>query len=349
MRGAIWDMLGFQPALGHDAASDLRALRDTVREAPLGQKSDDAAFDLANVVMFDPAAKPYETAMRDMRATGAEVSAAPLSDIANIQRINAWVKEKTRGLIPGILDERPLPPGLVAVNALYFKGVWPSPFDSERTKPEPFHMVAGDALVPMMHRRYFFPFRRDGEFAAVEMPYRGDRYVLVVVANTKRSLAFPDFSAVTGWLDGAGFTPAMVELSLPRFKLEAGEELLEPLKAIGLAKGADSATAFEGLSALPQEIARVIQKTFMKVDEEGTEAAAATGVVAITSSAGPRHEEIETLVVDRPFLFALRDRRTGLILMSGYIGKPVSGAAADRGAPSKLAGGPGTEVPQSKE
>jgi serpin B len=340
MRGAIWDMLGFKPALGHDAASDLAALRTTITSAPKKQ-TDDAKFDLANVVMFDPKAKPYEKAIKEMRATGAEVSTAPLSDVENIKRINQWVSDKTQNLIPGILAEQPLPPGLVAVNALYFKGLWPQPFNKDLTKPQTFHMIAGDTEVPMMHAQERYGFKRDGDFAAVEMPYRGGRFTMVVLTNTARSLQLHDFAPVTGWLNGGGFSYREVSLSLPRFTLEASEELLEPLKALGLKHGMDSVTAFENLTMLPQEISRIAQKTFMKVDEEGTEAAAATGMVMETAALKPR--EPERLVVDRPFLFALRDRESGLILMSGYIAKPATGPTASLGGPEKFA----SETPNS--
>lgn len=336
MRGAIWDMLGFKPALGHDARSDLAALRVTITKAPLNQKPEDAKFDLANIVMLDPASHPYEKAMKEMRAAGAEVSTAPFSDVANIKRINEWVSDKTQKLIPGILQEQPLPPGLIAVNALYFKGLWPKPFVKDQTKPQAFHMVSNDVEVPMMHAFGSYNFKREGDFAAIEMPYRGDRYSLVLVTNTARSLPFKDFSGVTGRLNAADFARKDVNLSLPRFTLEAGEELLDPLKAIGLRNGADSVTAFEGLTAVPQEISRIVQKTYLKVDEEGTEAAAATAVVTVESVR--RRDEPETLVLDRPFIFALRDRQTGLVLMSGYIGKPATGPAADLGtAPNQFA------------
>jgi serine protease inhibitor len=252
MRGAIWDTLGFKPALGHDATSDLAALRATITTAPKSQKPDEARFDLANVVMFDPTAKPYDKVVKAMRATGAEVSTAPLADVENIRRINRWVAEKTQNFIPGILAEQPLPPGVVAVNALYFKGLWPQPFDKNATKPQTFHMVAGETQVPMMHAQQRYGFRRDGDFAAVEMPYRGGRYALVVLTNTARSLPLQEFAPVTGWLNGTGFSYREVSLSLPRFTLEASEELLEPLKSLGLRHGMDSVTAFENLAMLPQ-------------------------------------------------------------------------------------------------
>ncbi len=329
MRGAIWDMLGFKPALGHDAASDLKALRATITQAPLSPNTKDAKFNFANAVLIDPAAKPYARAMDEMRDTGAEVSVAPFSDVANIKRINEWVAKKTENLIPSILQEQPLPPGLIAMNALYFKSLWPQAFVAEQTRPQPFHTVSGDVEALMMHRFGSYNFKREGDFAAIEMPYRGDRFTLMLVTNTARSLPFAGFSKAGGWLDGSGFVRKDVDLSIPCFTLEAGEELLEPLKEIGLKNGADSATAFEGLTALPQEISRIVQKTYLRVDEEGTEAAAATGVVTVTA-AMPRGEP-EKLVLDRPFIFALRDRQTGLILMSGYIGKPVTGPAADGG------------------
>jgi serpin B len=336
MRGAMFDMLGFTHALGHSPASDLEAMRATITKAPQNPKENEASFDLANVVMFDPAAHPFPKAIDEMRRTGAEVSLAPLSDVANIRRINQWVAEKTHNLIPSILDEQPLPPGLVAVNALYFKGMWLQPFFKEATRPQAFHAVNSDVEVPMMHALRHYPFRREGDFAAADIGYRGGRYSLVVVTNTERSLGFNDFSAVTGWLDGTGFANKPVSISLPRFTLEAGEELLDPLKAIGLKNGIDSPTAFEGLAPEPPTITRVVQKTYLKVDEEGTEAAAATAVPMATSAAT---RQPETLALDRPFIFALRDRQTGLVLISGYIGKPVTGPAADLGGTQKFASG----------
>ncbi len=337
MRGAIWDMLGFKPALGHDAASDLKALRATITLAPQNQKPDDAAFNLANVVMFDPAARPYPKAMDEMRATGAEVSVAPLENVANIRRINEWVAEENAEPDPrhsrraavaarSRRGERALLQGPLA-HAFPERPDQTAAVSHDRAR----RRSADDAC-----RGFLTASSATANSRRVEMPYRGGRYSLVVLANTTRSLPFKDFFAVTGWLDGAAFTQKEVRLSFPRFTLEAGEELLDPLKAIGLKNGTDSVTAFEGLSALPPEISRVVQKTYMKVDEEGTEAAAATSVIALTA-AMPRRDEPETLVLDRPFIFALKDRQSGLILMSGYIERPATGPAADLGATHKFA------------
>lgn len=335
MRSAIFNTLGLTHGLGHEPPTELAGLRATVLKA--AAKPDEADFQIANAIMLDPQSKPYGKVLARLRDAGAEVSVAPLSDLAAIRQINDWVAAKTNRLIPAILQEAPLPPGFVAVNALYFKGRWPVAFARDDTRPRTFHAPGGDLEVPMMSTRAAFAFRKQGRFAAVEMPYRGGRYTLVLVTTSDRPAKAAEFASVNDWLGGAGFTRKQLALSLPRFTLEEGEELLDPLKAIGLRDGVASPTAFEGLSALPQEISRIVQKTYLRVDEEGTEAAAATGVVAETSARPP--EQIETLVVDRPFLFGLRDTQSGLMLMSGYIAKPTTGPSADLGpgAASRLA------------
>lgn len=329
MRGAIFNTLGLTPGLGHEPAADLAALRATMAKAAMKAKQDEANVTLANAVVFEPKAKPYDKAVARMRAAGADVSVTSLSDLATVKHVNDWVSAKTNRLIPAILEERPLPPGLVAINALYFKGLWPAAFAKDRTRPQTFHAIESDLDVPMMSTTASFNFKREGRFAAVEMSYRGGRYALVLVTTTDHSAKADEFTGVTDWIGGgAGFARRQVRLSLPRFTLEAGQELLDPLKALGLKDGMDSPTAFEGLSMLPLEISGIVQKTYLRVDEEGTEAAATTGV-GIALQSVQRPEPVETLVVDHPFLFGLRDTRTGLLLMSGYIGRPAAGPAAN--------------------
>lgn len=336
MRSAIFTTLGLTPALGHEPASDLAAFRATMAKATVEAKQDEANFTLANAIVFDPHSNPYAKAVARLRATGAEVSISPLADLSTIKHINDWVAAKTNRLIPAILEEQPLPSGFVAVNALYFKGLWPASFVKGETRPRTFHALGSDLEVPMMSTTHSFNFKREGRFAAVEMPYRGGRYALVLVTTTDRSGAADEFAGVANWIGGSGFNRKRVQLSLPRFTVEAGEELLAPLKELGLRNGTASPTAFEGFSMLPQEISRIVQKTYLRVDEEGTEAAAATGMLVMESAARPP-EQLETLVVDRPFLFGLRDTRTGLLLMSGYIGRPTSGPSANLDAARKFA------------
>src|SRR5262249_30321720 len=132
-----------------------------------------------------------------------------------------------------------------------------------------------------------------------------------------------DFARVAGWLSGEDFSKLEGELALPRFFLSGRADLLGALDILGLRRGRASPTALRGLSPAPQTITRVIQKTELRVDEAGTEAAAATAVETMRSLP----TEYVKMIVDKPFLFALRDRRTGLILMSGYVARLSSGGA----------------------
>jgi serine protease inhibitor len=327
MRGAIFETLGFPPALGHEPGLDLEGFRGIVSKATFGRHQGVTKFTIANSVVFDPKMQPYEKAIAQIRSTGAEVIIASLADPATIKRINEWVSKQTNARIPSILDE-PLPPGLVGLNALYFDGKWPVSFAKESTQPQTFYATNGDLEVQMMHTKYALAFRRTGRFVAANLPYNGDRFALTVVTTSDRPAKLQEFAEVVPWLNGEGFEPKLVDLALPRFKLEGSESLLDAAKTIGLSKGMDSTTAFEGFSPLPQKIEDILQKTYLRIDEEGTEAAAVTTVIIRTESMHPPANS-EKLVVDKPFLFALRDNETGLILMSGYIARPTALTTAD--------------------
>jgi serine protease inhibitor len=329
MRGAIFDTLGFTPALGHEPGPDLEGFRATISKAASDNREGAAKFTIANSIVFDPKSPPYEKAIAKIQATGAEVSVDSLSDPATIRRINDWVSKKTNGLIPSIL-EGPLPPGIVGLNALYFDGKWTVPFAKQATQPQPFHMGGSDIEVQMMHTNHAIAFRKGGRFVAVDLPYKDERFALTVITTNDRAAKLSEFAEAAPWLKGEGFEQKTVDLSLPRFKLESSESLLNAARAIGLSKGMDSATAFEGLSPVPQEVADILQKTYLRVDEEGTEAAAATAIITRATSMRPPVEP-EKVVIDKPFLFALRDNDTGLILMSGYIARPNAITTADLG------------------
>jgi len=330
MRGAIFDTLGFTPALGHEPGSDLEGLRATVSKAASDSREGIAKFTIANSVVFDPKSPPYEKATAKIKATGAEVTVDSLADPATIRRINDWVSKQTNGLIPSIL-EGPLPPGIVGLNALYFNGKWTVPFAKQSTQPQPFHMSSGDIEVQMMRANQTLNYRKAGRFVAADLPYKGERFAFTVITTNDLPAKLSEFAQVASWLKGEGFESKLVDLSLPRFKLEGSESLLDAAKIIGLSKGMDSPTAFEGLTPIPQEIADILQKTYLRVDEEGTEAAAATAVITRATLMRPPVEP-EKIVVDKPFLFALRDNDTGLILMSGYIARPNAVTTADLGS-----------------
>jgi serine protease inhibitor len=321
MRKALHRTLGFDRRSVGGAAVDLDGLRATVTNLATAN-SESGPLTFANAVVFDPAAAPYPIALMGLRATGAEVSVEDLSKPETVLRINEWVAARTKGLIPTILDEAPRDTGLVALNALHFKDRWRVPFDPGATEPAPFRTLDGGSIeVPMMHQSPGkFLFRQDERFVAIDLPYTSAGFAMVVVTTKDKPARAREFVRVAGWLGGDGFSESEGELALPRFSLSASAELLGALDALGLRRGRTSPTALRGLSPVPQTIARVVQRTELRVDEAGTEAAAATAVATMRSLV----LDYVKMVADKPFVFALRDRQTGLILLSGYIGRPTA-------------------------
>jgi serine protease inhibitor len=324
MRSAIHRTLGFKPvARRAQADEDLRNLRNSV-SAIIAKSAGDSPLALANLLAFDRAVRPKQLALLGLSGAGADVLVDSLSNPDIVDRINRWVKEKTRELIPSILEEAPETLGLVAVNALYFKDKWQVQFNPSKTQTEKFQSLSGGVDVAMMHSPVAkFAFRQDERFIASELGYAHDDFKLVVV-TTKSTPAGPsDFAPVASWLGGQGFETRNGEIGMPKLSLSSVEELLRPLDAMGLRAARQRKDALEQFSDEDLIISRVVQKLELRLTEEGTEAAAATAVVTTRSLAPDDHVK---MIVDKPFVFALRDRKTGLILFMGYVGAPPKGA-----------------------
>jgi serpin B len=277
---------------------------------------------LANLLAFDLSTRPRQLALMGLSGAGADVLVDHLGDPKMIGRINDWVRQKTHGLIPAIIEEAPADMGLVAVNALYFRDRWKIPFDLARTQIEPFQTVSGKPVdVRMMHSPAAkFSFRQDDRFIATELGYANDDFKLVVVTTKSVPAQVSEFSVVADWLNGQGFELRSGEIGLPKVNLAAAEELLRPLDALGLRPARQMPDALDGFSAMPLVITRIVQKLELHLSEEGTEASAATAVVT-TRSLGS-HDHVR-MIVDKPFMFALRDQKTGLVLFTGYVGAPA--------------------------
>ncbi len=320
LRSAIHQVLGFRSSGQGGLDGDLTALSDGVA-AIIGQSGPNGPLVLANLLAFDRTTKPRQLALDGLSKAGADVLVDDLSNVKTVERINAWVKRKTEDLIPSILGEAPESLGLVAVNALYFKDKWQTPFDVARTAPAKFQLGLGKtADVDMMHSPpAHFRFRQDDRFIAAELDYATSGFTLVVVTTKSKPALQSDFAAVSGWLSGVGFAADAGEVALPKLSLEAAEELLAPLDALGLRTARLSRDALNGFSPERLTISRVVQKLDLRLDEGGTEAAAATAVV--TTRSLPMPAPIK-MTVDKPFIFALRDQKAGLILFMGYVGTP---------------------------
>lgn len=252
------------------------------------------------------------------------VASRDFSDPNTLREINAWVDQSTRGLIERILGEGEFDPNLalLLLNAVYFDGRWMASFDPEDTEPGPFTRDDGSTVtVDMMHLADIeLPYGRTDDLVAVELPYGRGAYSMVV-ALPRRSTP----REVLAGMDGSGWDaligslePRVLDgLSLPRFMMEYDSFLNDPLTDMGMGIAFTRQADFSDLS--PEQLCMdfVRQKTFIEVDEAGTRAAAVTAVgIGTTSFFG--------FLVDRPFLFAIRERLSGTILFIGLIGDPTA-------------------------
>lgn len=243
--------------------------------------------------------------------------------------INQWVKKSTRDYIPelvspGIIDRLTR---LVLVNAVYFKGLWQSPFDKQETLPRPFWRSEDSAItIPTMQQKESFNYAEDDRVQVLELPYQGNQLSLVIILpkgglfTVEKSLTYSHYSK---WL--AGFSEEMVDIHLPIFKIKGEVVLNDILVSMGMTDAFDQDHAdFSGMDGkkYPEGlyIRDVIQQANLEIAEEGTTAAAATGVFMAMRGI-PREFQFH---VDRPFLFLLRENTTGSILFLGRVLNPVN-------------------------
>ncbi len=244
--------------------------------------------------------------------------------------VNGWVGEETRGRIPELLAPETVDAltRLVLVNAIYLKAPWATPFDAEATRPAPFTLLDGSTVeVPFMARHdETMAYGRGSGWQAVELPYAGGALALLVLLPDRSELATVEGRLAAGLLDDAAraLAPSDVALLLPKWDLETRVELSEALAALGMPTAFTDAADFTGMTTdEPLRIGFVIHQANITVDEAGTEAAAATAAgMETTAAPGPEPEPI-SVTVDRPFLYALRDRETGAVLFLGRVTNPA--------------------------
>jgi serpin B len=245
------------------------------------------------------------------------------------QMINEWVEEKTadkiKNLIPaGTLDALTR---LVLVNAIYFKGNWANQFNPDVTEKQPFRLAAGGSVeVPLMRRTAEFGYAERDDLQILEMPYSGhDLSMIVLLPREIDGLAgleekLPPAN-LARWTDRLWSTEVVV--LLPKFRLTFALPLNGVLQDMGMvdAFALDRAN-FSGMDGTRElYIGAVLHKAFVEVNEEGTEAAAATAVIMVASAALPQPPPL--FRADHPFLFLIRENSTGSILFWGRVSNPL--------------------------
>ncbi len=272
---------------------------------------------------------PFEQSFYDAvrQYFDAEVATLDFGSPSAAPTINDWVKKSTAGKIDQIIDA-PIDPSLVMflINAVYFKASWRDRFDAAQTHDAPFQVDGGTRTVKMMHRSGIGSyFQTTDGVRGVELPYARGAYVMDIVlppqGTSLRTLVEAlDTARWNRWLAGL-HQVELLDLSMPRFQLRYETLLNDPLKALGMPTAFTALADFTGMSrAGGLRIGFVKQKTYVDVNEEGTEAAAVTVVGVGDTAIGP----VFTFVVDRPFLMAIRERFSGSILFLGAIGAPAS-------------------------
>jgi serine protease inhibitor len=260
----------------------------------------------------------------------ATVDPLDFADPHSLDVINHWASDKTHGKIrriaDGMIDSTQT--RLFLANAVYFKGKWLWPFAAKNTKERPFHLRGGgEKLIPMMTQTRNLPYRQGSGYQAVRLPYVGDQLAMYVfLPNTSSGPeAILDMFSGDAWQRAIkpGFRSTEGTLTLPRFTVEYSVELRQPLQSLGMKAAFDPRTAdFSGIGQ-GLFISAARQKTFIEVNEEGTEASAVTGIGMSLTALRPRSEPFE-MIVDRPFVFMIEDRPTGTILFMGVLFHPAS-------------------------
>jgi serpin B len=243
--------------------------------------------------------------------------------------INDWVTDQTKGKIskliqPGLLDSQTR---LILVNAIYFKGRWASEFDKHNTINSPFSITPAHKLaVSLMNLTANFKYADVDGLKLLELPYAGNDLAMVMILpgetdGLKTLEAQLNEASLDRWLAQA--REQKVEVFMPKFKLAAQFNLAKNLVEMGMTDAFSPQADFSGMDGgRDLFISAVVHKAFVEVNEEGTEAAAATGVV-IRSMAIMQPRPTPVFRADHPFIFLIRDTRSGSILFLGRMADPT--------------------------
>ena len=262
--------------------------------------------DIANAVMarFTPLENFLEIS---------ENYCAPFEKLLSAQQVNNWCSEKTHGKIKKILDKLEDDVQMILLNAVYFKGEWSSKFEKMNTRNKTFYNLGTEEkVVDTMSQLTHFKYYEDNQVQAVELPYKKDKMSALVILPRKNVDINKYILSLDTEKDSlsnivSNLKSHKVSLELPKFELEFSSSLKEVLQKMGMEKAFTNNADFSGLRKdAILKIDEVLHKTYLKVNEDGTEAAAVTAVIITYGSAMPEPEIIYEMKVNRPFLFILR-------------------------------------------
>lgn len=332
--------LGFALSMAADGARDktLQEITATLQLAPatalneanLGLMKEllatppEVKLEIANSIWVADDAVIKPAFSRDMgEFYQAESANVDFKNPATADRINSWVNDRTHGKIPTMVEPPLNENRLILLDAIYFKGEWVAPFKKELTRDKPFTVADGTVVTsPRMMRSGEFQYFEDDNCQAVRLPYSG-RGMSMFVFLPKKSLDdfLRQFTSRSWDASVRQFQSRKGELELPRFKLENEYDLSKVLSALGMARAFSRQADFSGMAEEPLAIGWVKQKTYVDVNEQGTEAAAVSGVGMRALIARIQPPPFR-MIVDHPFIAAIRQDQTGDILFLGAIVDP---------------------------
>ena len=316
--GGVLGTAGMAPGSVNEAYRELNA--------SLKSAATNATLTLANAIWFSPhiQLKP-EFVSASQNSFEAKISSLDFTDPRSPGVVNRWVAENTHGKIERIIEGGQLSgmTGAFIANAIYFKGTWDKKFDNKLTQSRSFHSGGDNTrLVSMMQQSGEFLYQEMANLQAARLPYAGGKlamYLFLPSTNLSVSKLLAGMTGETWANSRMNFKKREGKVGLPRFKLEFGAELKQALIALGMERAFRSGAAdFTGISSTPLFINSVRHKTYVDVNEEGTEAAAVTGITMHMTAERPVEKPFE-MILDRPFLFLIEDAGTKEILFAGVL------------------------------
>jgi len=250
------------------------------------------------------------------------------------QEINQWIRDQTQNRIQSLTqpDDFSIDTKLFLANTIYFKAVWKEGFEEKDTRESKFYLVDGSTIkVPMMYQKgaHIYPYFENNEYQAISLPYSGTNVSMVILLPQKGkfqefedSLNSQKFNTILEEIQDWNPERNIFDITLmaPKFKFESAYQLIAPLSELGIKDAFESNADFSGLAENGGlQIDQICHKTFISVDEKGTEAAASTGIAVVT---GIEDYKPISFIADHPFIFLIRDNKTGTILFIGRVMNP---------------------------